>query len=63
MDNLAYSQISVPKKFEAEVRDFLEFLQQKEERSLKKKSSDFFGCLDGRLDGMEIQRSMREEDE
>ena len=61
MDNLAYSQIIVPKRFEAEVRDFLEFLQLKDMKS-KKKSSDFFGCLDGRLNGMEIQRSMREDE-
>ena len=26
-----------------------------------KKTSDFFGCLDGRLDGMDFQRKVRDE--
>ena len=63
MSNLAYSQIEVPKKYEAEIKDYLGYLLSKEEKEKNKDRdvSSLFGCLEKRGNPLQEQREMRDE--
>ena len=55
---------SVPEEYLDEVSEYIDYVLfkvKKKKKAASKGSSEFFGCLAKPVDGMEVQRSMRDE--